>query len=463
MRLLLSLALVTAIVITSPALGFDQQLRGGFDARAMHSTDYATFSSYVLRSPAKTETATVEAADLRGALLFAYGDNPGLRAAIHDGRAARAGVWRELAAFTPVITGTLNHRIDADGFDTVSTEISHRSAGLELSLPVWTSGQRYFSVQGARARQRAAIYRAMSARDDVTLRVVDAWMRVVSGEREIAALLKTARNFEALETSVSRRVNAGFASTDDLALVRADNQALKRAVADAEARLAKARADLSRQSKTSVGEGAVLPLLDRFVGESMQTVLENARRKNPQLRAAAETYFGTRADGRASFASNLPRVELVGQYRYATDRSVTNGARDGWNIGAQVTVPLVNLAGWADTAAQQERTSAALYREAEALRTVDYQVETLWSDLVAARTSLSSAAAESRDRRHAATATRARFNKGLGDLETAVLREREAATAEIGLLSAQVNIQIISAQLLLLSGDFDVSQLSWKD
>lgn len=463
MRVLLPLSVAIAVAITGPARGSDQPLRGGFDELAVHSNEYAAFSGYVLRSAASADPSPVGTADLRGAIESALGSNPGLRAAMHDARAARAGVWKELAAFTPVISAKLNRRFEAGGFDSVSTDVSNNAISLELALPVWTSGQRYYSVQGARARQRAAIYSVMSARDDLTLRVADAWMRVVSGVREIKALRTTARNLAGLENAVSRRVKAGFASSDDLALVRADHQALKRAVAGAEARLAKARADLSRQSNINAGEGASLPQLDRFVGESMQTVLERARRKNPQLRAAAETYQASRADSRASFASNLPRVELVGQYRYATDHGVTNGARNGWNIGAQLTVPLVDLAGWADTTAEQERASAALYREAETLRTVDYQVETLWSDFIAARTSLSPAKVENNDRRHAATATRARYNKGLGDLETAVLREREAVTAELGLLNAQVTIQLVAAQLLLLSGDFDISQLSWQE
>ena len=129
-------------------------------------------------------------------------------------------------------------------------------------------------------------------------------------------------------------------------------------------------------------------------------------------------------------------------------------------MGLRVDVPLADLSTVADTVAQSERREAALYREAETRRSVERVIDELWADYQAAGSMRKQAKREVFARRESAAAIKARYARGFGTLDQAIDAEVRLRESERAALQVEAQRAMLAARLLVVSGQFDPSQLS---
>ncbi len=431
------------------------------DAWALRSTsaDQAVVESYELRTGLQGFVSTTPG--LRGALETAIERDPSWHAAMLDVTAAGRDVWSELLKFTPVITGSIESSFRA-GPGSSSAGFGDRDSYLAIvaSLPIWTSGGRYYGVKAARSRRDSITYQAMATRDQTTMRFIETWVQTVAAMRDRDLARSTVSRFARLKRAVVARQKAGFASVFDISQIDADIAAARQALVSIEGTIDKFGQQLLRNTGQLPGRNARLSRFGKYLKSGKDAFVESAHRNNPQLRAATAQYRSELYSTRSSMSRFLPSVSLSGEYRHYLDRSASSSGNEGWKVGIQLKIPLVDLSSMASTAAQDARTDAALYREAATLNAVETQIDDLWSDYHSTVKMRSEAERETTARRKSANSTLNRFEKGFGSLEEAINAETELLSAQRTVLQLTVRETVTAAQLLLVSGKFHPSMLS---
>lgn len=404
-----------------------------------------------------------EHADLRGSVEFAIEVDPRTLAAEHDTNAARAEVWRELLRFAPTVTGSYekNSRYpDGSGLGGLSENSSEAYAAVSLNLPLFTGGQRYYGYKSALAQEDAAHHRAKSARDTVALQTVESWVQAEVSFEEASIVRAGIGRFKCLRKAILAREDAGFASDADLAHVDADIARTRRELAAIRAQAEKAHARNTQLTGTDLMAGGSLRVLEQHIAGDKSVLIDQARAHSPDIKAARASYDAALYNSRSAFGRHLPQVNLTGEYRHYTDRALFSSAEDGFSVGLRVDVPLADLSTVADTVAQSERREAALYREAETRRSVERVIDELWADYQAAGSMRKQAKREVFARRESAAAIKARYARGFGTLDQAIDAEVRLRESERAALQVEAQRAMLAARLLVVSGQFDPSQLS---
>ncbi len=416
-------------------------------------------ASFELRS--ELQGFVAGAPGLRGALETALGRDAGWHAALMDVKVADREVWRELLKFTPVITGSLqsNKYSAANGSQPLDLRDNDNYVAVSATLPIWTSGSRYYGVKAARSRRESLAYDAMAVRDQATMKLIETWTQAVSGVRERELGLNAIKRFKRLRSAVVARQKAGFASSSDIAQVDADIAAATQALSSIEGALAKSSDTLLRLSGQKLDRTAELARFDNYLRDGREAFIQSAHRNNPQLRAAASRYRTEIYSTRSAMSRLLPSVNLTGEYRHYLDNPRRSSGNEGLTIGVRLQVPILDLSTFADTTAQSARKEAALYRETATLNAVETEIDGLWSDRKATIAMRSEADREVAARKKSAVAARDRFEKGFGSLEEAIRAETALLTSQRTALQLAAQESVIAAQLLVISGRFDVSMM----
>lgn len=258
-------------------------------------------------------------ADILGQLISsAITSHPSVQSHQALGRAANAGVDTARWQFYPTpslsveTAGASSNDSAYQGDDYVAT--------LGLQQPLWTGGKLTAGLEKAKANvvdSEAAIH---EARDDVALRVVQAYGDWFAAFLKRQAMESSLQTHGRLRGQVSRRVDNGFSSKSDLSL--------------AEGRLESTRADLE---SVIVQESMALSTLKQLVGDelgaealdiagastrpvagNLPKLIEQAQQSSPGLKRALSQVSVAEARIAERKADNLPDVYLRVERQYGS-------------------------------------------------------------------------------------------------------------------------------------------------
>lgn len=235
-------------------------------------------------------------------------------------------------------------------------------------------------------------YKLYSAQGDLWFRTVSAWIDVLGAQAVRDFQVQSVDSADKAATQEKRRLQSGEGTRD--------------AVAEGEAVLAQARAQLAGAELELAAKGQAFALLTRLDPQSLQSfrlpelrnlpaslpaqtdLLQLVVENNPELLAARVAEAITQKRLEQAKADHLPTLDLVGsRARAENDTTNTLGTRySNTQVGVQLSVPIFSGGGLSATQRQQ----AALLASAQADRdAVEYQlrtqVSTEWSSQAALR------------------------------------------------------------------------------
>lgn len=394
---------------------------------------------------------------LRGTVEAAIASSDRLRAVAYDAKAAEKVVLRELAAYMPVITANAGQSIDEGISD--SRDGQSRYASLNLSMPLFTSGRRYYDVQGAKSIARAASFRTAIARDGVVLETAEAYLQHVYGEMAEAAIVRSEKTMRRLLSSLRAQHRAGFASGADVAEVTAELGAIEQQLVEVRATQAKAQDKVNSFAARRVAIGSEFPKLDEALAAGREPLLASALQRNPNLLAAAHTADASQSSSSSAFARYLPQVSLNAEYRRLYGEIRDFGEDERMNVGVRVSVPLVDLSTVASIGESRMRAKADQYRSADMRRNVQTQFNTLWEEYKSGTARETIARQRIVALTKVKTAANARFLKGLIGLDLLLDAERKLTSGEIELAQLKVANTLVATQILVTSGIFTPAML----
>jgi outer membrane protein len=294
---------------------------------------------------------TASADTLRDALVSSYNTNPTLTAQREGQKATDATVAIAKAAGRPQISGSagLNRDLTRRGLlDTGGSKGPTLSAGVDLSVPLYSGGAVKNSVRAAETRVEAGRATLRAVEGDVFTQAVAAYMDVI---RDRAIVELNQNNVRVLETNLQAtqdRFQIGDLTRTDVAQSEARLQLGRSQLATAQGRLTGSEATYREVIGHAPGQLAPpppLPPLPANADEAVRIALAN----NPDLISISRQAIAAGYDVNVARAGRLPRLSGVASGNYVnilrgTEPNPLTGQeiRTGTNtsIGLSGSVPI---------------------------------------------------------------------------------------------------------------------------
>lgn len=396
----------------------------------------------------------VAAESLKDAIAQAYSANPEIAAARAQLRQVDEGVPIAQSGMRPTVdlSGTFNQDLGEDFQDLGQVF----TGGATLRQPIWEGGRVRTSVTAAEARIEAARARLRYAEIAVIVNTVTAYTDVIRSQ----AIVRLNEGQVSLLDEQLRASRDRFEVGD---LTRTD-------VAQSEARLAAARADLNlvRAQATIAGEAyrrlvghapgkldplPPLPPLPRTEAQAVQ----EAANYNPSLLAAKLDEKALAADVRNVRASRMPSVGVQASAAYTESRG-NIGPGSGFNpsIGVSAGMPIFSGGLIAAQVRQaQARQSQALEQITQTERLVTESASSNWALLNAAEAVIESSKIQISANTLAAEGVRQENLVGSRDILDVLNAEQELLNARVALVQAERERYVASFRLLESIGSID--------
>nr|AGU11170.1 Outer membrane efflux protein [uncultured organism] len=317
-------------------------------------------------------------ADLMDAVSVAIGESDLVRSLSAEKRAAQAGVSRASAAFFPTVSG--NAWVGTDRDTSLSLNDPGMNAGISIALPLLDGGQRLYTRRSAESRALAAAAELRSVTESVALETINAAIDLNLANRQAKVLEDNLRDLGTLRKAVRGRVDAGRASEGDVAELEAELTDVARTLVIASTSAAKSRAILSSQLRQVAPGGFKLPNLEAVPRRGLDSLVELTHSRNSGLEANWHRFDAAESGRKVAMGRYLPRLDLRTDYK--TSRTTrTSSNTDGWSVGLQLTVPLVDLTTSADVREADELASAALHRALSEDRKAEMQLRVDWIEV----------------------------------------------------------------------------------
>ncbi|MCA0405851.1 MAG: TolC family protein [Proteobacteria bacterium] len=408
-----------------------------------------------LSQPSPADTGLPGIASLRDAMDASLGQSYGLRAALAESEAAKARVYKAMAAYGPTINGNFDTRRERTlttigaGKDAESARV----ASLSVNMPLYTSGARSNALNRARSEAYASYAEADAKRDDVQLQSMDALVRFHQTTRFIGILTQNVRGLERLLGAVGARQSGGLASAADAADVRAELAAnrieLQRNI---EAR-DQARFDVEKMTGRTVGGLPRIESFDARLASGREAILAAANGNNPRLQAARHRADAAEYQVAETRARYLPRVDLYGRYDYyLNERNHGTRKPERFDFGVRLSVPLFDAALAGDVRESRERSAAMRYRAMDLNRDVSTQIRSDWTAWSGGAQRLKLARERVAALRRVVQAREARFAAGTAPIDDVLNERRRLASAEVTLVQIEGERAQLAAKVLANAG-----------
>jgi TolC family type I secretion outer membrane protein len=432
-------------------------------------------------SPAAADT-------LREALADAYRTNPNLeagraqlratdelvsqalagnrpRAFINGGlEAARGEVGRTqaegLGGFGPITFpdgSTIGGGPDPNDGSRTSNRTS-KQIGLSLQQNLYAGGGTTARIRQAENQVSAARADLIATEQQILLDAVDAYATVWQDRRVLDLALNNEQRLGRQLQATRDRFEVGEVARTDVAQAEAR---LSRARADIESAKANLAASRARYRRVIGEEPGVLENPEPI--EQLPPTFEQAlaiAANNPSIINATFALSAARDAVRAEIADLLPSVDLTSDLSYANQpNSQTPWQREA-SVGVEVTVPLYQGgAEYADVRRSRAQLSQNRSNLEAAQRSVREGVASSWDRLFAARAAIRSFRDEVRANRIALEGVQQEALVGSRTVLDVLDAEQELFTSEVNLVRAQRELVVASYQLKSAIGELTVDDL----
>ncbi|MEN2980089.1 TolC family outer membrane protein [Tistrella bauzanensis] len=398
---------------------------------------------------------------LQDALVASYVTNPRIDAARAQLRAVDENVPTALAGRRPqaqVQGSTGRAWTSVENSKDYGTD--PRSVTLQVTQPVWTGGRVDAQLGQAEAQVMATREQVRSIEQDVLREAATAYGDVYR-DRSVVEL--NVNNIKVLE----RQLQATRDRFEVGEVTRTD-------VAQAEARLALAQADLTRARGALASSEATYM---RVVGQAPEALevprafpdlpmsrpdaIARARDDNPSVRSARFTVEVAEQQVQSAQATRMPQVSLVGSHQRERDSSYALDRTEDSRVVAQLTVPLYQ--GGSEFSGIRQAKETRAQRRGELMTAERQAVEgatAAWETLQSARASIVSIDAAVRAADIALEGVREEAAVGARTTLDVLDAEQELFQARVNLVGAQRDVIVAGFQLAAAIGALDIAAVS---
>ena len=255
-------------------------------------------------------------------LAEAYATHPALRMQRGLGDAAQAGIEGARWQFYPTPSVAIEQANAGSG--DVNYDGDSRIAVFRLQQPVWTGGRLTGNLNKAEAGALIAQADYESTRQQVAIRLVQAWGEGLTAQAKLRALEKSEQAHARLLDLVKRRAGNGFSAQADIELARARLDATRSEVTNARVQRDTALARLTSLvgrplPKDSLPEPGDPAAIDKEIqGVALESLLDMAWQASPQRLKSEAQVNQVEAEIEVANAALWPEVYLRAERQYGS-------------------------------------------------------------------------------------------------------------------------------------------------
>ncbi len=398
------------------------------------------------------------AESLNDAIAMAYAQNPTLARARAQQRATDEQFVQTKSALGPTLSagGSLGYNDHASGntFANPTGFNSFTSLNVQASQTVFASGGIVSSIDAAKSGVLSGQQNLRSTESNVLLNVIQVYTAV---RRDQQALQITQDNYDILKQQLDQtqaQFDAGQLTRTDVAQSQARLSAAASSLAQAQSQL-----DGDRASYVSiVGQAPVAldpePDLPGLPAD-FDTALNAAQNNNPDLQAAlyAEDAAKARVKSERSVFGPTVALQAATTSSAATSQLGQLDNNEGTSLTARVSIPLFS-SGLNGARVREAAENYNAQRETTEItrRGVVSQVSQAWSQMIAARSAVTSNQEQVKAATVAAEGVKTEQQVGLRTNIEVLNAEQELKSAQLQLIEAQRNQYVAASQLLSVMG-----------
>ena len=394
----------------------------------------------------------VHAESLNDAIAMAYGQNPTLARARAQQRSNDENYVQTKSQFGPSVdAGISTSYTDQDPF---GQGRSNTSVSLSAQQTVFASGGLTSSLRASQANVMAGQQDLRSTESSVLLNVIQVYTAV---RRDQQALKISQDNYDILKQQLDQtqaQFDAGQLTRTDVAQSQARLSQSAASLAQAQAQLDSDRAtyvSVVGQAPISLEPEPVLPGLPA----SFDDALAMAEKNNPDLQASFYAEDAAKARVKTARAGYGPTVALSAGMSDSAKTDNLTGLGDNTPVNATVrlSVPLYS-SGLNSSRVRQasENYNAQKIQTEITRRGVVSQVSQSWSQMIAARSAVTSNEEQVRAAQVAAEGVKTEQQVGLRTNIEVLNAQQELKSAQLQLLEAQRTQYVAASQLLSVMG-----------
>ncbi len=355
-----------------------------------------------------------------------------LRSTLHQANAAYQQAGISLAAFMPTLnaTASLGEYRNLLGVD--FTRPGRRTSfGAELSLPIFTSGRNYHTLQSSLNASLSTDYQYIQAEQDLAYEAVAGYLDLYFNRKSEQAIRRNLGATRGLVTSLSARQEAGDASLTDLAIGRAEMQFFQGELEQA----AERRRESEIAYKSLVGRNAPaklqLPSTSQILPANVEEAVRGGLEQNALIISAEYQSRAAEHTAKATTARYLPQVNLTAAYQNTEYRTLGTDNTESVQFGLQLTMPIVAFDAMPAIQQGRDNASAAYYQALDMRRNVERDIRRHWNAYRSAEKTTTAANRRARHLRAALLGTREEYEAGLLPVSEVLQRQIELTRAEI--------------------------------
>lgn len=427
-----------------------------------HASRGAALLAVLAAWPAAAE-APAAVTTLQDALVTTYLTSPRLESGRAQLRQTDELVPQALSGYRPNLF--LNGGVEAvqgttrpDGGRVGSSNRSTRSTSLTLRQNLYAGGGTQASVSRAENQVTAQRARLLGLEQQVLLDAVDAFTAVYRDQRVLELALNNEQRLGRQLEATRDRFQVGEVARTDVAQAEARLSRARADVETAKADLAASRALYKRvvgEEPRRLGEPATLKRLPRSADEA-----EALAADSPDVLAATFDLYAARDDVDVNFSDLLPSLDLQAEAGYTDQPQTSVRWSRSATVGLNLTVPLYQ-GGAAFSRVRQSRELVKQRRnELETTnRSIQEVVTSSWERLLAATAAIEAFRSEVRANRIALEGVQQEALVGSRTVLDVLDAEQELFTSQVNLVRAQREEVVASYQLKLAVGQLTVADL----
>jgi len=275
---------------------------------------------------------------LRMALAKAYLENPELEAARARLRAVDENVSQALSRYRPRLESESSFRVDDISTNREDVTLQTSRTALNLEQELYSGGSRGARLNAAEKEVLAQRARLELVEQDVLLKAVAAFTRVITAQRILEKALANERRLLRPLEAVRDRFRFGEVTRTDVAPAESRYAAAMAARREAEGDLRSAGAAFRRVIGDPPGT-LIMPGLPEALPDDEAAALELVD-ETPLVRAAGFAAAAARHEIDEALAALKPRFSLNGEASYVDEPGASLDFQSNLALGATLTIPL---------------------------------------------------------------------------------------------------------------------------
>lgn len=327
------------------------------------------------------------------------------------------------------------------------------TAMLRVQQPIYSFGRITAGIDAAQSRREVAESAIKEARQDVALKVINAYVEALRQKERKEATAKEVGQLEALLGLITRRVEAQASPFIDSELARSRLYQARNDLSSIGQALASSLTKLSQLAGKPVDDVKLLDGDSSVEAKSREEALDLAREFSSTLQRLAREEAAAAADVDVKNASYKP--QLSARYENANASAALNGTPAYSTKRLYLVLEMqtgAGLAALSEVRAAQARREAAQQEREIALRDLNERVSTDWDELAASRVRLENASLASVSAKQVYESYARLFTTGRKTWLDVLNTVRESTQSDLVAIDSQAQITGAALRLRLVTG-----------